>query len=384
MSDTPGELLQTPMHDLHVEMNGRMVDFAGWSLPVRFDPGPVAEHLHTRLAASLFDVSHMGIIEIHGSSVPAMAAVLESLVPADVAGLMPGQQRYTMFTNETGGVIDDLIVARTSDHFTLVVNASRRDVGLQLLQDAFESSEFDVLERSDLALLALQGPEAVDRAAALAPAVRDLGFMEIGIFDLAGVSCRVSRSGYTGEDGLEIQVPVDAAETLARTLFATPGLEPAGLAARDSLRLEAGLCLYGNDLTEDITPIEAGLAWSIPGRRRSAGGYPGADVVREQLRDLPPRMRIGLRTEGKQPVRAGTELADANGEAVGRVTSGGYGPTFGGPIAMGYVKTGHGVPDTRLMANERGRDLSVLVTALPFITRRYHRTTSSALFQEQA
>lgn len=380
MSDAD-EVRRTPLFDLHRELNGRLVDFAGWSLPVRYDPGPLGEHLHTRQAASLFDVSHMGIVELHGPKLASAARALESLVPADVVGLAAGKQRYTMFTNESGGVIDDFIVGVTADYLTLVVNASRRDVDLAHLRDALTPMGIDVIERPDLALIAVQGPEAVDAVSSLAPGVHNLGFMESQVFDLAGVPCRISRSGYTGEDGLELQVPAGAAVLVARALLDLPAVEPAGLAARDSLRLEAGLCLYGNDLDETITPIEAGLTWSIPGRRRSEGGFPGADVIREQLRGLPPRRRVGLRTEGRQQVRAGTELTDLSGEVVGRITSGGYGPSFGGPIAMGYVPPDLSSPDTRLIAVERGKQLPVVVTSMPFITRRYQRRTSAELFQ---
>lgn len=382
MSESSEPLHRTPLHDLHVEWNGRLVDFAGWSLPVRYDPGPVAEHRHTREAASLFDVSHMGIVELHGASLAATAEALEALVPADLVGLAPGRQRYSMFLNERGGVIDDMMIAATGEHLTLVVNASRREACRAHLAAGLDSS-VEVLERDDMALVAVQGPEAVVAATAVAPAVGQLGFMAIDVLEVAGVSCRVSRSGYTGEDGIEIQVPSSDAARVVRALVEQPAIEPAGLAARDSLRLEAGLCLYGNDLTEEITPIEAGLAWTIPGRRRAEGGFLGADVVADQLANGTSRVRVGLRAEGRQPVRTGTDLVDASGTTVGRVTSGGYGPTFGGPIAMGYVGNGVAAPDTTLVALERGRELPVIVSALPFITRRYHRPTSRSVFQER-
>ncbi len=371
MSESPS-LRHTPLHDLHRELNGRLVDFAGWALPVRYDPGPVAEHQHTRLAASLFDVSHMGIVDVGGRPMAELAAALEGLMPADLAGLAPGAQRYTMLTNDRGGIIDDVMVAATDTYFSLVLNASRREVDLAHLRDAL-GPDIEVVERVDMAMLAVQGPEASAAVVSLAPGAEELGFMRTGVFEIDGVACRISRSGYTGEDGFELQVPGELAESVARALLALPPIEPAGLAARDSLRLEAGLCLYGNDLDESTTPIEAGLAWSIPGRRRSAGGFPGAEVILAQLRDGPPRMRVGLRVEGRQPVRAGTELVDASGTVVGRVCSGGYGPTFGGPIAQAYVVPAVGSPETRLVALERGKELPVIVTAMPFITRRYHR-----------
>ncbi|MGY6501756.1 MAG: glycine cleavage system aminomethyltransferase GcvT [Acidimicrobiales bacterium] len=383
MSESSSPLRRTPLHDLHVEWNGRMVDFSGWSLPVRYDPGPVAEHLHTRTAASLFDVSHMGIVELHGPSLAAAAEALEALVPADLVGLAPGRQRYTTFLTPQAGVIDDLMVAATGAHLTLVVNASRREVCRAHLAEFLDPS-IEVVERDEMALVAVQGPEAVAALSEVAPGVEALGFMAVDVIEVAGVSCRVSRSGYTGEDGVEIQIPGPDADAVVRALLARPAIEPAGLAARDSLRLEAGLCLYGNDLTEEITPIEAGLAWTIPGRRRSEGGYPGADVVADQLANGTGRVRVGLRTEGRQPVRTGTDLVTAAGDLVGRVTSGGYGPTFGGPIAMGYVSTALASPETPLMALERGRELPVLVTALPFVARRYHRPSSQTIFQERS
>lgn len=370
------DLNRTPLFDLHRELNGRMVDFAGWSLPVRFDPGPVAEHLHTREATSVFDVSHMGVIDLHGESFEGLAAAMETLVPADVSGLVPGRQRYTVFTNEAGGVVDDFIVGRDADSLTLVVNASRRQVDLDLLHQGLETHRVEVVPRDDLALLAVQGPGAAEALTNLAPGIDSLGFMGLGHFDVAGTSCRVTRSGYTGEDGFELQIPLAATVGVARELLALPGVALAGLAARDSLRLEAGLCLYGNDLDETITPIEAGLGWSIPARRRSEGGFPGAPVVERQLANGVARVRVGLRVDGPRPVRAGAELFDQSGGPVGKVTSGGVGPTFGGPIAMGYVDPGAAEVETNLVAVERGRELAVVVTALPFVEARNRRRQS--------
>jgi aminomethyltransferase len=379
----PSSLRHTPLYELHRELDGRLVDFAGWALPIRYDPGPLGEHLHTRSAASLFDVSHMGIVEVGGRSRTELAAALERLVPADVEGLKPGAQRYTMFTNDEGGIIDDVIVASTGEYFTLVVNASRREVDLAHLRSGLGEG-IEVVERDDLALLAVQGPLAVEAVTSLVPGASELGFMQSGVFELGGVSCRIARSGYTGEDGFELQVPGASAEAVARALLAVPAVEPAGLAARDSLRLEAGLCLYGNDLDETTTPVEAGLAWTIPGRRRSGGGFPGVEVIRSQLRDGPPRLRVGLRVEGRQPVRAGAELQNTSGVAVGVVCSGGWGPTFGGPIAQAYVIPGSAAPETGLTAVERGKELPVIVTPMPFITRRYHRDTSVQLFEDRS
>lgn len=380
---TESSTRQTPLFDLHRELGGRLVSFAGWALPVRYDPGPVAEHLHTRAAASLFDVGHMAVVELHGPSLRACAEAFETVVPADVIGLGGGAQRYTFLTNDDGGIVDDLIVATTGDHLTLVANASRRMPVLEHLRERLGPLDVDVVERTDLSLLALQGPDAVRALAGLAPGVDALGFMEHDVLDVAGVSCRISRSGYTGEDGVEILVPGAEVERVARALLERPEVLPAGLAARDSLRLEAGLCLYGNDLDESTTPVEAGLSWSIPGRRRADGGFPGHEVIAGQLQRGPERLRVGLRTDGRRPVRADAELLDPNGEPIGRVTSGGYGPTFGGPVAMGYVTATAAAPETHLVARERGRDQAVVVTQLPFVTRRYQRRRSSDLFQER-
>jgi aminomethyltransferase len=376
------DLRRTPLRDLHVELGGRLVDFAGWELPVRYEPGPMTEHLHTREAASLFDVSHMGIVELRGGGLDVQCAALEALVPASIAGLGDARQRYTQLTNERGGIIDDLMVSRVGDELGLVVNASRRDVDLAHLRAGLGAG-IDVVERTDLALLAVQGPAAVAAVAGLADddadgrALVGAAFMDVREVTLAGIPCRVSRSGYTGEDGVEIQVPADAAVDLARRLLAGGVVQPAGLAARDSLRLEAGLCLYGHDLDEDTTPVEAGLTWSIQKRRRETGGFPGADVVQAQLADGPPRHRIGLRTDGRQPVRDGSILLDpATGDQVGVVTSGGYGPSVGGPVAMGYVQASVAADD--LVAVVRGKELAVRVADLPFVPNRYHRPPAPA------
>lgn len=375
MSDpTSTELRRTPLHDLHVELGGRLVDFSGWALPVRYEPGPVAEHVHTRTTASLFDVSHMGIVELRGGSYEERARALEALAPTNLAGLADGRQRYTLFTNERGGTIDDLMVSRTGDELGLVVNAARRDVDLAHLR-AHLLDSVEVVERTDLALLAVQGPAAVDAVAQLADdpsTVADTSFMDVRDVVLAGVPCRLSRSGYTGEDGVEIQAPADAAVDLARALLA-PGLVlPAGLAARDSLRLEAGLCLYGHELDEDTTPVEAGITWSIPRRRREEGGFPGADVVRRQLDEGAPRRRIGLRASGRQPIRDGSTLHTPDGAEVGVVTSGGFGPTIAGPVAQGYVAAE--TTTDELVAVVRGRELPARVVDLPFVPARYRRT----------
>ncbi len=379
MSDQ-ASLRHTPLHDLHVAWGGRLVDFAGWDLPVRYEPGPMAEHLHTRGSASLFDVSHMGIVELSGRPVELLAEALEALVPASITGIADGRQRYTQLTTDTGGIVDDLMVARVGPLLVLVVNAARRDVDLAHLRAGLPD-DIELTERTDLALLAVQGPAAVAAVAALAgdrASVLDATvFMDVVEVELAGVPCRVSRSGYTGEDGVEIQVPADAAVDLAQRLVGDSPDEgtvrPAGLAARDSLRLEAGMCLYGHDLDETTTPVEAGLVWSIQKRRRESGGYPGAEVVQRQIADGPDRVRVGLRPDGRQPVRDGSTLVDATGSEVGVVTSGGYGPSVGAPIAMGYVAPAASATGTSLVAVVRGKELPVTVADLPFVAHRYRR-----------
>jgi aminomethyltransferase len=373
-------LRHTPLHDLHISWGGRLVDFAGWDLPVRYEPGPMAEHLHTREAASIFDVSHMGIVELAGLPVDQLAAALEALVPASITGLADGRQRYTQFTNPDGGIIDDLMVARLGPRLILVVNAARREVDVAHLRAGLPEG-VDIVERTDLALLAVQGPAAIASVAGLADESSALleatVFMDVVEVALAGVPCRVSRSGYTGEDGVEIQVPADAAVDLARALVGDDPdagvVRPAGLAARDSLRLEAGMCLYGHDLDETITPVEADLVWSIQKRRREQGGFPGADVVQSQIANGPARTRVGLRPQGRQPVRDGAELIDADGRVVGVVTSGGYGPSVTAPIAMGYVDPAAAATGTELVAMVRGKELPVAVADLPFVTPRYRR-----------
>jgi len=380
MSD-PAPLRRTPLHALHLELGGRLVDFAAWDLPVRYEPGPKAEHLHTRGSASLFDVSHMGIVELHGRPVEDLAVALEALVPASIRGIADGRQRYTQLTNADGGIIDDLMVARLGDLLVLVVNAARREIDVAHLRAGLPD-DVEVRERSDLGLLAVQGPAAVDVVAALAPGddsarIAEATFMDVIEVEVAGVPCRLSRSGYTGEDGVEIQVPADAAVDLARRLVGDAPDEgpvrPAGLAARDSLRLEAGLCLYGHDLDETTTPVEAGLVWSIQPRRRTEGEYPGAEVIRRQIAEGTERVRVGLRPDGRQPVRDGAALTDPAGAVAGVVTSGGYGPSVGGPIAMGYVAPNAAAPGTGLLAEVRGKALPVTVADLPFVAPRYRR-----------
>lgn len=371
-----GPLAQTPLHALHVAFGARMAGFAGYDLPLHYAPGILVEHLHTRAAASLFDVSHMGQIEL--TPPDAAARAIEALVPADIAGLGKGRQRYALLMNASGGVIDDLMIARLPARLFLVVNAGGKLEDLAYLR-AHLPHEITITPRFDRALMALQGPGAEAALGALCPVARTLRFMDAVDTHVAGVPATVTRSGYTGEDGYEIGVAGADAEAVARAILAQPGVLPAGLGARDSLRLEAGLCLYGHELDPTTTPVEAALEWSIQKTRRlggaRAGGYPGADVVARQMTDGALRRRVGLRPEGRAPVRAPAALFahEAGGEAVGVVTSGGFGPTVGAPIAMAYVAAHHTSPGTRLWAEVRGRRLAVNVAALPFVAAGFKR-----------
>ncbi len=369
------DLLKTPLHDLHVAHGARMVPFAGYAMPVQYPSGIITEHKHTRSAAGLFDVSHMGQVRLsarHGGTLEDVAMALEGLVPADIVNLKPGRQRYTQFTNADGGILDDLMVTSMGDHLYLVVNAGCKVQDIAHMRaELAERCEIEVLE--DRALIALQGPKAVAAFANLVPDCAALSFMQAATWDLDGDRLLVSRSGYTGEDGLEISVPGKSAEALVRRLLDDADVAPVGLGARDSLRLEAGLCLYGHDIDTTTTPIEAGLAWSIQKRRRSEGGFPGAPVIQGQLANGVARRRVGLRPEGRAPVREGAVIRDLSGNALGTVTSGGFGATVGGPIAMGYVASDHAEPGTALELELRGKGVPATVTALPFVPQGYQR-----------
>ncbi len=349
-----------------------MVPFAGYEMPVQFN-GILDEHRHTRAAAGLFDVSHMGQVRLEGAGA---AAALESLVPADISDLGVGRQRYALFTNDQGGILDDLMVTNTGDHLFVVVNAARKAHDLAHLRSRI-GGRCDIVELADRALLALQGPAAAGVMARLAPATSAMVFMTAAEVDIGGISCFVTRSGYTGEDGFEISVPAHSAEPLARRLLDEEEVLPVGLGARDSLRLEAGLCLYGHDIDEHTTPVEASLVWAIGKARRKggarAGGYPGADFVEQQIADGPARRRVGLLPQGRQPVREGAALQDGNGRTIGRVTSGGFAPTVGGPVAMGYVETQHAAFGAAFDAVVRERPQPIKVCRMPFVEQRYHR-----------
>jgi aminomethyltransferase len=369
------ELLTTPLDGLHRELGARMVPFAGYAMPVQYPAGIIKEHEQTRNAAGLFDVSHMGQVRLsarHGGTLEDVAMALEGLVPADIVNLKPGRQRYTQFTNADGGILDDLMVTSMGDHLYLVVNAGCKVQDIAHMRaELAERCEIEVLE--DRALIALQGPKAVAAFANLVPDCAALSFMQAATWDLDGDRLLVSRSGYTGEDGLEISVPGKSAEALVRRLLDDADVAPVGLGARDSLRLEAGLCLYGHDIDTTTTPIEAGLAWSIQKRRRSEGGFPGAPVIQGQLANGVARRRVGLRPEGRAPVREGAVIRDLSGNALGTVTSGGFGATVGGPIAMGYVASDHAEPGTALELELRGKGVPATVTALPFVPQGYQR-----------
>jgi aminomethyltransferase len=366
---TPSSPLRTPLHDLHAELGGRLVDFAGWSLPVHYPAGIMAEHRHCRTAAALFDVSHMAQLLVHGDGA---AAAFERLVPGDFLGLDQGRLRYTVLIDDRGGVLDDLIAGLVPEGLFVVANAARREADLAHMAAALEPAH-RVEELTGRALLALQGPAAAAVLERLCPASRGLAFMETAVARVAGVPCRIARSGYTGEDGFEISLGAEDAEGLARRLLAEPEVAPAGLGARDSLRLEAGLCLYGHELTPDTTPVEAGLGWTIAKRRRREGGFPGAEIILGELEHGPPRKLVGIRPEGRAPAREGTEIQDGEGGRIGAVTSGGFGPTVGGPIALGYVTAEYAAPPTAVQLSIRDKPHPAKVVDLPFVPHRYHR-----------
>jgi len=366
---TPPTLRTTPLDAWHRAQGARMVPFAGYSMPVQYQ-GVIAEHQHCRTQAALFDVSHMGQAALTGATA---AAALEQLVPGDIIGLKPGRQRYTLLTNEAGGIIDDLMVANLgNDRLFLVVNAARKSVDLPHIEASLPPA-VRLAELEDRALLALQGPLAAQALLRLCPAAPLLPFMGVSETLVAGHPCLVSRSGYTGEDGFEISVPAEHAEALAQALVEQPEVAPAGLGARDSLRLEAGLCLYGNDIDELTTPVEAGLLWVIGKRRRAAWDFPGADVVRDQVQTGAARLRVGIRPEGRALARALTDIVADDGTAAGTVTSGGFSPTLNAPIAMGYVRRDLGADGTRLHLMVRGKPLPAAVAPLPFVPHRYAR-----------
>ncbi|MFT3689524.1 glycine cleavage system aminomethyltransferase GcvT [Paenirhodobacter sp.] len=357
-------LKRTGLYDLHIELGAKMVPFAGWEMPVQYPMGVLKEHLHTRAAAGLFDVSHMGQVIVPRAAIPA----LEALVPVDVAGLGLNRQRYAMFTNAAGGIEDDLMVANRGDHLFVVVNAACAEADIAHLKAHIEG--VDVLNRG---LLALQGPQAEAALDRLLPGVAAMRFMDVADFDWQGAGLWVSRSGYTGEDGYEISVPVAVVDSFARALLAMPEVAAIGLGARDSLRLEAGLCLYGHDIDTATTPVEADLTWAIQKRQRLEGGFPGADVILGQIARGVSRKRQGLRPEGRAPMREGTAIyaGPEGGEPIGMVTSGGFGPTINAPMAMAYLPQ---LPEgTTVYGEVRGKRLPATVAPLPFHPHSYKR-----------
>jgi aminomethyltransferase len=365
----PAEPKATPLAALHESLGGRMVTFAGWTLPVQFPEGIIAEHSWCRSAAALFDVSHMGQASLEGEGA---ADAIERLVPGDIQGLKPGRQRYTLLTNEAGGILDDLMVANLGDRLFLVVNAARADTDFTHIETHLPAG-VRLKRRNDRALLALQGPGAAAALGPLAPEAAKLPFMGVATLEIGGVPILVSRSGYTGEDGFEISVPAGQAEELARRLLGQPGVKPAGLGARDSLRLEAGLPLYGNDIDELTTPVEAGLTWAIGKRRRVTWDFPGAAAIRDQLDNGPARQRVGLLPEGRAPARAGTNIVAPDGTAAGSITSGTFSPTLNAPIATGYVRRDLTRDGTTVHLLLRGRSVPARVAPMPFVPHRYAR-----------
>jgi aminomethyltransferase len=370
-------LLKTPLHGEHVAAGARMVPFAGYDMPVQYQTGILAEHVWTREHAGLFDVSHMGQAALIGPDHATTARALETLAPADILNLKPGQQRYTQLLDDNGGILDDLMVTRPANplqhgELLLVVNASTKEADYAHIAARLPAG-VDLRPFEDRALLALQGPQAEAVLARQAPDLASLAFMQATQTMIGGIPAHVSRSGYTGEDGFEISVPADRALELWQLLMADEQVRPIGLGARDSLRLEAGLCLYGHDIDTTTTPVEAALTWSIQKRRREEGGFPGADRIRREIKEGPARVRVGLKPAGRAPAREGTVVTTLDGREVGAVTSGGFGPTVNGPVAMGYITREFSQVGTELHLVVRGKPLLASVVAMPFAPHRYKR-----------
>jgi aminomethyltransferase len=370
MADQQAEnLYKTALYDLHVELGAKLVPFAGYAMPVQYPLGVKGEHLHTRAKAGLFDVSHMGQVRLTGEN---RVAELEKLVPGDIAALKPGRTRYSAFTNDDGTILDDLMITNAGDSLFLVINAACKDDDIVHMRANLDNG-VELEELTDRALMALQGPEAANVLARFAPDVASLKFMSFVEIDIAGIPCFVTRSGYTGEDGFEISVPDTDADKLARLLLAEDEVEAIGLGARDSLRLEAGLCLYGNDIDTTTTPVEGDLNWIINKRRREEGGFLGADIILDQLANGADRKRVGIKPEGKAPAREHTMVLNKDGYDIGEITSGGFGPTVDAPIAMGYVAIEFAEPGTKVDLMVRGKARPAEIVALPFAPHRYFR-----------
>ncbi|WP_444667246.1 glycine cleavage system aminomethyltransferase GcvT [Cereibacter changlensis] len=377
MTDSETGLKQLALHDLHETLGGKMVPFAGYRMPVQYPAGVMKEHLHTRAEAGLFDVSHMGQILLRPTrGMEALCLGFETLMPVDVLGLKPGRQRYGLLTNETGGILDDLMFANRGDHLFVVVNAACVAADTEHLRAGL-SEVCDVVSLTDRGLLALQGPKAEAALARLLPETAAMRFMDVISAEYQGAELWVSRSGYTGEDGFEISVPETVLQAFAEALLAMPEVAPIGLGARDSLRLEAGLCLYGHDIDATTSPVEAGLDWAIQKVRRTGGarqgGFPGDLRILHELDEGPERLRVGLQPEGRAPMREGTELFASDGTPIGAVTSGGFGPSVEAPVAMGYVAASHAMSGETLLGELRGKRLPVTVRPLPFRPSTYKR-----------
>jgi aminomethyltransferase len=373
----PAALLKTPLHSLHVARGGRMVPFAGYEMPVQYADGIIAEHNHVRSATGLFDVSHMGQAFLVGADHETVARALEALVPADIVNLAPGRQRYTQFTDESGGILDDLMVTRSADPaedgvLFLVVNAATKEADYAHLS-AHLPAGVRLIRADHRALIAVQGPMARQAVGRHCPEAVPMMFMSAITTRFDGIDCHISRSGYTGEDGFEISCKATRVRAIAERLLSEPSVKPIGLGARDSLRLEAGLCLYGHDIDTTTSPVEAALTWSIQKRRRTEGGFPGAERIQREITENPARMRVGIKPEGRAPAREGTEIRSIAGEPIGKVTSGGFGPSVNGPVSMGYVESGFGEVGTGVQLIVRGKPLAASVVALPFVPHKYVR-----------
>lgn len=370
-------LLKTPLHARHVTLGARMVPFAGYDMPVQYPAGIMAEHNWTRESAGLFDVSHMGQAFLVGPDHETTARALEALIPADIVNLPPGKQRYSQLLNEEGGILDDLMVTRSADPdedgaLLLVVNAACKTQDYAHIEARLPAN-VKLVKAEHRGLIALQGPKAEEALAALNPQAAEMGFMTLRTMKLGGVKANVSRSGYTGEDGYEISAAADRIGEIWDALLLDARVKPIGLGARDSLRLEAGLCLYGHDIDTTTSPVEAALNWSIQKRRREEGGFPGAARIQREFAEGVSRVRVGLLPEGRAPAREGADIATADGTIVGKVTSGGFGPTLNGPCAMGYVAKEHSAPGTKLDLIVRGKPLPATIAAMPFVPNRYKR-----------
>ncbi|MCF8474770.1 MAG: glycine cleavage system aminomethyltransferase GcvT [Emcibacter sp.] len=370
MSADTSELLKTPLLTLHEELGGKIVPFAGYAMPVQFPMGVLKEHIHTRTKAGLFDVSHMGQVVITG---PNADRWIETLVPGNIVDLPLNHIRYSMFTNDQGGILDDLMITKRKNDLFLVVNAACKTQDIAHMKQHLANG-LTLTEITNRALVALQGPKAAEILAKFCSDVDKMDFMTYAEMSILGVDCFISRSGYTGEDGYEFSIPADQAEPICRALLAENDVEAIGLGARDSLRLEAGLCLYGHDITEKTTPLEASLLWSIGQRRRTEGGFIGDKIILEQIATKNiAQKRVGILPDGKAPAREGTSITDKQGHEIGVITSGGFGPTYGGPIAMGYVKPEFSALDTEIFLSVRGKQMPARVAKMPFVPQNYYR-----------